>query len=36
MFNFYISIKFLLKGGGGVWGPPQKIVYGNRYKFGLF
>ena len=34
MFNFYISIKVVLKGGSGVL--PQKILYGNRYKFGLF
>ena len=34
MFNFYISIKGVLKGGSGVL--PQKILYGNRYKFWLF
>ena len=41
MFNFYIYIlyfyiKVVLKGGGGSGILPQKILYGNRYKFGLF
>ena len=36
MFNFYISIKVVLKGGGESGVLPQKILYGSRYKFGLF